>query len=346
MKKISCALLFLCLPLLLGAQAHKGLKAVKALNSGALENTVTRSLPQRMWPRPHQTQTTFALLSQATPRVSYPRLHDKIVLAPTERSAWIADYQQILADFEKLKKESSTFLFYQSIPLERRYLSSEETRQWLDKLIPLYDRISAFYLTTQQDVALKYALDYVSNALSVIDPYVLPALQLNAKPLFEHFNAQQFFLYPPQDTPLQDPSVALDGKNISLINDDSSLLMEFEKLSHFGVLFPGAAIHTNGSPILFLLWFQNVSPKPDIVFTDIQLGQANGYYIAHELRRNGYTGGIIALTSYAETEDNARQLKAAGFDGMVSLDERYWKVPFAQRVTQAAQVYLERNATK
>ena len=116
--------------------------------------------------------------------------------------------------------------------------------------------------------------------------------------------------------------------------------------SHFGVLFPGAAIHTNGSPSQFLIWFQNVFPKPDIVFTDIQLGAANGYYVAHKLRENGYTGGIIALTSYGETEENARQLKAAGFDGMVSLDERYWKVPFAQRVTQAAQVYLERNATK
>ncbi len=268
------------------------------------------------------------------------------MLSPLERKTWTADYQKIVADFEKFKNESSTFLFYQSIPLEHRHLSPEETRQWLGQLIPLYDRISAFYLTTQQDKALKYALDYVSHALSVIDPYVLPVLQLSTKPLFEHFNAQPFFLYPPQDTPLQDPSVTLDGKIIALINDDISVLKEFEKLARFGVLFPGATIHTNGSPFQFLFWFKNVSPKPDIVFTDIQLGEANGYYIAHQLRENGYTGGIIALTSYAETEENARQLKAAGFDGMVSLDERHWKVPFFQRVTQAAQVYLERNATK
>lgn len=326
-----------------GAQVPKELKAIKALSGQQVENAVTRAALRPTWPQLKSPLTTIQLIAQPTPPAGVPRLHADIVLSTPQHRDWLASYQQILTDFEHLKKESSTFLFYQSIPLEKRQLSTEETRQWLGKMLPLYTRILKFYLTTNaQDKALTYALSYVEQGLSVLDPYLVPTLRLTTQPLIAPFNVQEFFLYPPEGATLEDPSIILDGKKIAIVNDDISLLSHFERLAKVGLLFPGATLHTNGAPLQFLMWFQNTSPQPAIVFTDIQLGDANGYYIAHELRRNGYTGGIIALTSYTETEANARQLKAAGFDGMVSLDERYLKIPFSIRATQAAQVYLQR----
>ncbi len=278
------------------------------------------------------------------PPATFPVLHSQIVLNTAQRQQWLADYHKILGDFEQFKRESSPFLFYQSIPIEQHQLSREETRQWLNKMLPLHGQILAFYLTTRQDAALKYALDYMEYAISVVDPYLVPALRLNAKPKIAPFNLQEFLLYPPQGVPMQDPSVTLDEKHIVIVNDDYSLLEHFEHLSNIGVLFPGATLHLQGDGVQFLFWMQYKGIQPDVVFTDIQLGTNNGYYVAHKLREQGYKGAIIALTSYTQTEQTARQLKAAGFDGLVSLDDRYYgKIPFFQRLTQAAQLYLEKH---
>lgn len=339
MRKYLCCL-FLCVPLMAWAQPRKGVGVVKAL-TGKLENKVTRFAAQAISKRTYP----ISNLVRPTPTSTYPISHDDIVLTASQRQQWVADYEKILFDFEQLKQESLSFLFYQSIPLERRELSTEETRQWLNKMLPLHGQLLAFYLTTRQDTALKYALDYVEYAISVVDPYLVPALRLNAQPKIAPFNVQEFFLYPDPQIPLQEPGITLEGKHIVIINDDNSLLEHFEHLYNIGVLFPGATLHTQTDALHFLLWMQYARVKPDVVFTDIQLGENNGYYVAHKLRQNGYDGGIIALTSYTETQPYARQLKAGGFDGLVSLDDRYYhKIPFFQRITQAAQLYLERNS--
>ena len=338
MKKYLC-LVLLSLPLTLGAQSYKGFKAL----AGRLENALTRSAVRFI---PKRTYQLSQLLFRPMPKPSIPVLDSQIVLAAPQRQQWLTDYQKIIADFEQFKEESSSFVFYQSIPLERRKLSAEETRQWLGKILPLHGQLLAFYLTTQQDPALKYALDYVEYVIWLVDPYLVSALHLKVQPKIAPFNLQEFLLYPPQDTPLQDPSITLEGKHITIINDDRYLLDYFEHLANIGVLFPGATLHLQGEAMQFLFWLKYTVPTPpDIIFADIQLGENNGYYLAHELRKAGYKGGLIALTSYTETESYARQLKAAGFDGLVSLDDQYYsKIPFPQRLTQAAQLYLERSS--
>ena len=332
----------MCLPLAVWSQPHKGLKTISALGKQSLNNTVIRASTKN-WIPTKQTRALGKLICQPTPPLaSWLQLHPSLVLTTPQRKEWLNDYKKIMTDFEEFKTKSGTFLFYQSIPLEKRNLSPEETRQWLNKMVPLYLQILEFYQTTQHDAALQYALDYVEHAISVVNPYLVSTLRLRTTPRIAPFDAQEFFLYAQPDINLDNSLILLDKKKIVIINDNSSLLDYFEKISRIGILFPGAELYTYGSPAQFLLWFQRTLTKPDIVFTDIQLGDANGYYVAHELRERGYTGGIIALSAYAETEANARQLKAAGFDGMVSLDERYWKMPFVRRVTQAAQVYLKR----
>lgn len=340
MKKKLLGLCLLYIPLVLSAQVERGIKAVTTL-SKPLETSLTRSVTTSLNSAKY-TPALSKLILKPTPFAAYPLLKPSIVLTQPQRKQWIEDYKQLIANFEIFKQESFAFLYYQSLPLESRQVTAEEKRQWLGKILPLHDKILSFYLTTQQDNALKYALDYLRYSIFVVDPSLIPALRAIAKPYLPDFDPQAFFLYPVGPDPLPDPSIALDGKHIVIINDDRSLLDHFEHLYHIGVLFPGATLHVHGDALQFLFWMGYSNIHPDIVFTDIQLGESNGFYVASELRKSGYTGGLIALTSYVETEQNARQFKSAGFDGLVSLDDRYYgEIPFFQRVTQAAQLYMQ-----
>ncbi len=265
-----------------------------------------------------------------------------LILSPTQKKDWLNRYEKTLAAFEQFKKEASPFLYYQSVATESREISSAEKRRWLDQMVPLYEQLLSLYLNTTQNAPLEYALEYLRYGVAMVDPFLVDTLPTLTKSYATPFELKSFFLYPQQALP--EPWVDLEGKHIVIVNDDASLLEHFEQLADMGVLFPGATLHTHGDATQFLPWMGYTSHVPDVVFTDIQLGESNGYYVAARLREQGYKGAIIALTSYTETEPYARRLAQAGFDGFVSLDDQYYsKTPFVLRVTQAAQVYLRRN---
>ena len=338
--------LCLCLPLTANAQFKKGILqwVRKSGVSSPMQQNLQRSLARTRLSNFSQPHAISKFILTPPPAVSeQPVLQENLVLSPLQKKDWLDNYHQTWGHFEQLKKDFSSLLFYQSVPLEARDISAQEKSIWLNKMIPLYHRALALYLNTRQDPALQYMLDYLRYGVSMIDPFLTPALPTFTKPYAAPFDFDKFCLYPQE--PLPEPGVDLENKHIVIVNDDNSLLEHFEHLSHIGVLFPGAQLHTQGDAMQFLLWAARTNTPPDIVFTDIQLGESNGYYIAHRLRSQGYKGGIIALTSYEQTENFTRQLAQAGFDGMVSLDDRYYtKTPFFLRITQAAQVYLRNKA--
>lgn len=295
---------------------------------------------------PRMVSVPSFLLKPTPDFAAIPSFKSQAGLTAWQRKAQAQHYWHTLVHFEQLKKEIQPLLLYQSLPSESRSLTTQEKRQWLDRLFPLHEQLLQLYTQVPQDVPLQYALEYVRYGIVKVDPALSAGW---CKPLSSQevpFDPKSFFLYP-GEVSLPDPSIQLDEKQIVIINDDLSLLEHFEHLSHIGVLFPGAALHTEGNVMQFFLRMQYANRVPDIIFTDIQLGESNGYVVAQELRRRGYKGGIIALTSYTETEEYALRLKASGFDGLVSLDDRYYgKIPFFQRLTQAAQVYLQNHPTQ
>lgn len=338
----------MCLPLTANAQHQKGLSQWLRKNklSNPIQQNLQRSLARTQlsnFSQPHAISKFILTPPPVVPK--QPVLQENLILSPLQKKDWLDNYQKTWTHFEQLKKDFSPLLFYQSVPLEARDISAQEKSLWLNKMIPLYHRALALYLNTRQDPALQYMLDYLRYGVSMIDPFLTPALPTLIKPYAAPFDFNKFCLYPKD--PLPEPGVDLENKHIVIVNDDKSLLEHFEHLAKIGVLFPGAQFHTQGDAMQFLLWAYTTNTPPDIVFTDIQLGESNGYYIAHQLRSHGYKGGIIALTSYEQTENFTRQLAQAGFDGMVSLDDRYYiKTPFFLRITQAAQVYLRNKANQ
>lgn len=308
-----------------------------------MQQNLQRSLARTHIARVRNPHAIQKLIFTPTPTISArPAFKDNLVLSPTQKKDWLNRYEKTLAAFEQFKKEANPFLYYQSVATESREVSSAEKRRWLDQMVPLYDQLLSLYLNTNQDTPLKYALAYLRYGVAMVDPFLVDTLPTLTKPYATPFELKSFFLYPQETLP--EPWVDLEGKHIVIVNDDASLLEHFEQLADMGVLFPSATLHTHGNATQFLLWMGYTSHVPDVVFTDIQLGEINGYYVAARLREQGYKGAIIALTSYTETEPYARRLAQAGFDGFVSLDDQYYtKTPFFLRVTQAAQVYLRRN---
>ncbi len=282
-----------------------------------------------------------SITPQAQPQFRQTRL------SPVKLQQLTQQYRQTLQEAETLRKAAFPFLYYQSHPAMSRPLSRQEKKDWLNKILPLHHRLTTLYQATEKDPALSAALDYTTYFACLIDPsltHTLPAKDsvpaMSSIPVTDNF-----FLYPQEDSPLPEPVTDLENKLIVIVNDSDSLLDFFEKYYQYGVLFPAAKLYTEASVAEFLLWFQSSDLKPDIVFTDIQLGDSTGYHLAGELRRMGFEGGIIALTSYTETEKMARTLTHGGFDGMVSIAPQYLgKIPVVQRITQAAQVYYQQKA--
>lgn len=341
-------LIVLILPVVAAAQPKK--QWVKLLSTPTVRPTVRSHLLRatamaNLNASRHPHVVSNLLLRQAPARSKRPKLNPDLVLLPKQYKELLSGYAQTLQEFDQLRQEVGPVLFYQSFPLEARNLAAQEKRYWLEKMLPLYRKLSSLNVNIREDDALKYALEYVHYGVETVDPNSLTLLSDETKPFIVPFDPQTFFLYPP-DTPLPEPSAQLEGKHIFILNDDFSLLRYFDYLAKIGVLFPGATLHSQGDSLQLLLQMEYDNIHPDLIFTDIQLGEHNGYFVAQELRRRGYKGGIIALTSYTETEEYAQKLKAFGFDGLISLDAQYYgKIPFCQRVTQAAQVYFMRKQT-
>lgn len=256
-------------------------------------------------------------------------------------------YEQTLHNFADLKKQMNSFLYYQTLPSEKRSISLAEKGHLLEQILPLYTSLRKLRTQIHKDPPLEDAYRYIRFALEVVDPALLQGLQAQEKNYLKDgskVDKKSFCLYPSEGISVLNPSADLEGKFFAIVNDNTSILEMFELWFDLGVLFPDAKLHTNGNMSQFLLWFKSLPKKPDIIFTDIQLGDGTGHYLLHQLRKSGYTGGIVALTSYEETEKNIQLLAAQGFDGFISLQaSSLTKIPLAQRITQAAQVYLKQK---
>ncbi|MBP5617168.1 MAG: response regulator [Elusimicrobiaceae bacterium] len=284
---------------------------------------------------------TSSIIFRATPHTT-PVFINQTNLSIPQRNALLKDYDKALSQFEDFKAKQGPFIYYQSIPTEARDLHPFEQTQLTNQLIDLQQKLWKVYKTTPQDKALIHALEFVNHGIEIINPaleHVAAAFHPSALNV-KKATPEDFFLYPSLSNK-PNPLEELVGKKIAIINDDVLLLASFERQSQMGVLFPHAELYTEALVAQFLLGVPY--SRFDIVFTDINLADGNGYMIARTLRDNGYKGGIIALTSYPETSQQATQLQGAGFDGMISLDPRYLnKMPLPQRLTYAAQEYLKR----
>ena len=336
MKKglyLLCFLLPVCTYAQVGTFFQKAKKATPRTASATRSSNVQAAL--------HRQLLHYLTAPEHNPSLSLQLKREKITI-PGALSPLYVHYKQTLAAFQQFKADSAPLLYYQTIPQETRALSEPESNYWASRTKDLYNQVQILNQQIEADPALQKARDYLRHALRIIRPDLLSNLEESPTFSSTPIDIADFCLYPNPDTPLENPELDLSGKNFVIINDNVSILDFFKKLFNFGVLFPHANLVEKENATQFLQWIQETPQLPDIIFTDIILGDQTGYHIVQALRQRGYTGSIIALTSYKETPANARYFATHGFDGFISLHSITLTSP-VQRLNQAAQLCFQRK---
>jgi PAS domain S-box-containing protein len=111
-----------------------------------------------------------------------------------------------------------------------------------------------------------------------------------------------------------DQALELDGLRVLAVDNDS----DARDLIKTILTQYGAVVETAGSTSQALTFFERTEEwLPELLISDIEMPEADGYQLIRELREmeshRGRRAPAIALTAYARTEDRLRSL-SAGFD--------------------------------
>ena len=351
MKRLSIILCFaVCCSPAFGQVEKKALSAAnKALAAKpTFSPGVQYTLSRRVYQASNLHSQVTRLLSQHVEPSIFLDLKNPSKKVLLEAAPIYEHYQEVMDLFAQYKKNVGPALYYHTQPTEWHALSPAEKHALLQQTLPLYHQLHGLKQEIETDEALENALALTDISLQWLDPSLRLILQQRELEAREAIRTREFYLYPTENTKLPDPSIQLEGKRIVIINDNISILRFLERDIRLGILFPQAEVTTQGDANHFLNFIDYSAPMPDIIFTDIQLadgGTGSGYYLAYMLRKRGYKGGIIALTSYEEDDITAKKLASQGFDGFISLRAAtLTKAPIAVRLTQAAQIYLQKQA--
>lgn len=64
--------------------------------------------------------------------------------------------------------------------------------------------------------------------------------------------------------------------------------------------------------------FLRAGGQVDMLITDLIMPKGGGFFLASELRQQGYKMPILALSAFGESENRGQKLFMLGFDGMLS----------------------------
>lgn len=111
----------------------------------------------------------------------------------------------------------------------------------------------------------------------------------------------------PEVVPVEPPLEYTFKKHILIIDDNEAAVLGLKKLLeyHHQVVYT-ALTGENGISAA-------KNHSPEVILLDIGLPDIDGYDVARQLRREGYTGALIALTGFGQKGDQ-EESKKAGFD--------------------------------
>ncbi len=245
-----------------------------------------------------------------------------------------AMYEDVMGKFLAFKKEMDVLLYYQSRPAERRALHPEEIARWRTEIDAVdHELASLCWRVSADDPALLAALEYMTYVKWMIYPhakdiYFTKPLPFRADRVFDK---DEFFLQDPSPRAKHWEFASTRAKRISkmlpaglrvaVVNDFYFFREQLAALHNKGVLFPDGELFIFESAEALLSAMRGQERPFDVILTDIVVAGAGGggYYLASELRHQGYDGTILAMSSYEATEDLGQKMFERGMDGMISL---------------------------
>ena len=189
-----------------------------------------------------------------------------------------------------------------------------------------------------QDAPLSVARRQLIDLRSALDPFATPgnislpkALQRSDR----KFDKQEFYLYG-QDgsSPLvREYSWLLPFVNrrrareaadqlphhlqVVVLNDSSAVLTSMTQWQKEGVWGKNLQVRVFQRQEDF--WaFLRAGGQVDMLITDLIMPKGGGFFLASELRQQGYKMPILALSAFGESENRGQKLFMLGFDGMLS----------------------------
>ena len=337
-------LMIICCPAMLCAQGHLFKSTVGNVFKKETPSYITQSALEESLQRSFVRANASLLLTHDVASSSRKTLREesgKLFLSDEK----IDKYYQAIAEFKKFKKESAPFFYYQFKPLERRVLSTQEVKYWMDRMMPVNEKLRQLTgVFSAKDPALLYAQEFMTQAMRVVHPSSVPLLEsqfIVSRANERVYEDETFFFCEEKPFDLEKATLLTKDKTIVFVNDDGYFLAWLDSNAEKKILFPQSKVRTFGSMVQFLLAIQTQRVKPDLVFTDLVLADGSGECIANELRRWGFEGGIIGLTSYAPSTSLGKKMLANGFDGMVSTHITQ-SGQLEDRIMHAAQLYLSR----
>lgn len=263
------------------------------------------------------------------------------------------EYETVMTEFKDFKKEMDILLYYQSKGSERRVLHQEEIAYWRTRIDEMDSRLMDLcWNVNADDPAISQALEYMTYAKWSVYPHAKDIYF--AKPLPARtdrtFAEDEFFLRDPAPLPSKRWEFASSrarrvakelpsGLRVAVVNDIVYFRDHLETLNRKGLLFPDGnlSVFVNAEELLTAV--RESGQTFDVVFTDIIIAGngGGGYYLASELRGQGYDGVIIALASYEEDVELGRQMFERGFDGMITMSggvlyKRDWPANMMQKM--------------
>ncbi len=340
-----------------GGNAVKAVRTIKPprlpLNA-AVGRQVSRAFPR--------TVNAFSVSSAAVERYIFstvsPTAPGKLPFVWNDEDtpySWLQEtkeqYNRFAEEFKAFKKEADAVLYYQSKASESRTLHTEELSRWRAKIDETAQSLSKIrHRVDGDDPFLTFADEYLTYARWSLYPHAQDIYFVKpvAPRLDRTFSADEFFLRLPDDESRFWESSSARSKRISaqlpsglrvaVVNDLPFTREQVKNLHRQELLFPDGVVHVFSSADEVLRQMSERSQTYDVIFTDIIIsGGGGGYYLASELRQNGYNGVIIALSSYEESEELGLKMFERGLDGMIRLAggaeyKRGWSADLMQKL--------------
>lgn len=256
-------------------------------------------------------------------------------LSPVQMRAARLQYYRNMREYAALKKHIETRLFYQQHKNDK--ISAVELADVNFHLSRLEEKL-AWSAMVFQDAPLSVARRQLIDLRAALDPFATPGNISLPKALRRNdrkFDKQEFYLYG-QDgsSPLvREYSWLLPFVNrrrareiaaqlppnlqVVVLNDSENVLSIITQWQKDGVW--GKKLQVRVFQRQEDFWaFLRAGGHVDMLITDLIMPKGGGFYLAAELRQQGYKMPILALSAFGESEKRGERLFSLGFDGMLS----------------------------
>lgn len=244
-------------------------------------------------------------------------------------------YYRNMREYASLKKHIEARLFYKEHQHDR--ISSIELADLNFRLSQLEEKL-AWSAMVFSDSPLSVARRQLTQLRCELDPFAVPkglALPAALQRKDRKFNKNEFYLYGKDGSsphvwnyswvfPFLNHRRARNiaaqlppNLHVAVLNDSQSALNSISQWQKNAVWGKNLHVRVFENRENFLA-FLHKGGQVDMLITDLVMPNGGGFYLAAELRQQGYKMPILALSAFGESEKRGQKLFSLGFDGMIS----------------------------